>query len=441
MPFRNPIVAGEELIIPGIRSQDWEEAQSGWRVGRDGSAQFNSLHILNNLNATNLSAERFVVGSNGIWLPDGTEVGQRLADIDTQLQDTVYPGKFIAGGDIGTSGMPGTVNKAEETQMVLLDTGKYPAAGWYRIRVRNAKMRNRNMSFPMQCYVEFRARYTTANNGATPAMPTTSSNQVGTQTGYLHHLGSGYYTTIPYEVSFYVTQAQVDDGRRDKIALSLYFDTSDTDAYLQTASGVWNISLNYETYGPYANAGLGYPQQVVEPEPPELTNYNVTFQPLWSQPYAADSANSTTWKVNFESILQGGGGWGFHTRSLVRYDETAIRALLNGLQDAKMYFTCKVKHTYYAVGTPLSIGYHIFSDPPTTWNGSYAANPNLKQSPLLQAGDTYTFDISDWINVFANSSPSTKGITFGPQSYYTNYAYVYGATETGKPTIRITGRK
>jgi hypothetical protein len=43
MPFENPIIAGEELIRPGIRSEDFIEGTAGWRIGRDGSAEFNDL--------------------------------------------------------------------------------------------------------------------------------------------------------------------------------------------------------------------------------------------------------------------------------------------------------------------------------------------------------------------------------------------------------------
>jgi hypothetical protein len=82
MQFRNPIVAGEELAITAIRSEDYTEGEEGWRVARDGSAQFRNLSTLGDFGATgNISADAFFTGPSGLWLPDGTEVGARLATL------------------------------------------------------------------------------------------------------------------------------------------------------------------------------------------------------------------------------------------------------------------------------------------------------------------------------------------------------------------------
>lgn len=40
MAFRNSILAGEELVRSGIRSENYVAGVSGWRIGRDGSAEF-----------------------------------------------------------------------------------------------------------------------------------------------------------------------------------------------------------------------------------------------------------------------------------------------------------------------------------------------------------------------------------------------------------------
>lgn len=45
MPFTNPIVAGEDLVRPSIRSPDYIPGVSGWTINRDGSAEFNNINI------------------------------------------------------------------------------------------------------------------------------------------------------------------------------------------------------------------------------------------------------------------------------------------------------------------------------------------------------------------------------------------------------------
>ena len=42
MPFSNPIVGGEVLVIPSIKSPNYVAGSSGWRIARDGSVEFNN---------------------------------------------------------------------------------------------------------------------------------------------------------------------------------------------------------------------------------------------------------------------------------------------------------------------------------------------------------------------------------------------------------------
>lgn len=441
MPFRNPIVAGEELIIPGIRSKDWVEAESGWRVGRDGSAQFNNMHILGNLGADILTADRFNVGDSGIWLPDGTEIGDRLNTIESNLYNKISPG-FVMGGQINSTGLPTgspELPRLTEVPTVILSTGEYKAAGWYAVSLKQCKVRAQSIGTG-NAYIEYAVKYTTATGGANPVNPNTSSPTIGDIA--VQELKTTYWQYYETDIHFYVSDADVLARRKDKCLLTFKFVSQDATGYGDFAGNAdWFVSLRYVGAGVNPKIGLDYANVTPVPPPEPETDYNVTFQPQWSQSYGANSADTSTFKVNFASCLQGGGYYGYHCRSLVGYNWAAIDSLLTGLNNAKMYLTYKVKHTYYSAGTPISIGYHTFTSAPDTWNGTDSATANLKVSELLQAGDSKTVDITDWIPRFRDDSPVKKGITFGPKSGYVNYAYIYGATETGKPTIRITGRK
>ncbi len=68
MPFENPIVAGEELIRSGLKSRDYAASETGngkgWRIGRDGSADFNNIQTRGE--ATGASATYDYISSSNL---------------------------------------------------------------------------------------------------------------------------------------------------------------------------------------------------------------------------------------------------------------------------------------------------------------------------------------------------------------------------------------
>lgn len=50
MAFTNPIVQGEQLVRDGFKSSNYVQGTSGWRIARDGSAEYDSLTVRKNLN-------------------------------------------------------------------------------------------------------------------------------------------------------------------------------------------------------------------------------------------------------------------------------------------------------------------------------------------------------------------------------------------------------
>ena len=78
MPFENPIIAGEELIRPGIRSEDYKEGETGWRVGRDGSAEFSDLVTRGSTTGDAAQFESLTIGGNDLeealaTIPEGLQ--------------------------------------------------------------------------------------------------------------------------------------------------------------------------------------------------------------------------------------------------------------------------------------------------------------------------------------------------------------------------------
>jgi len=133
MTFSNPIVAGQNLVIPGIQSPNYTAGVSGWRIARDGTVEFNSgvfrgsiqigtspgQHaILANpatgdpIDVYNASNQLdFSVDANGIMSSiDPTN------NIDAQIQSAglafhVPRGTLAGGAGAGASGVVGTTRQ------------------------------------------------------------------------------------------------------------------------------------------------------------------------------------------------------------------------------------------------------------------------------------------------------------------------------------------
>lgn len=66
MAFRNSILAGEELIRSGIRSPDFTTGVTGWRIARDGSAEFNDVTVRGSLRSVDSITPRETFIDHGI---------------------------------------------------------------------------------------------------------------------------------------------------------------------------------------------------------------------------------------------------------------------------------------------------------------------------------------------------------------------------------------
>jgi hypothetical protein len=67
LPFPAPIVSGQNLVIPGIQSPNFVTGVSGWRINRDGSAEFNNLEIRGTF-----MGSQYIANVNGIFFYNGT---------------------------------------------------------------------------------------------------------------------------------------------------------------------------------------------------------------------------------------------------------------------------------------------------------------------------------------------------------------------------------
>lgn len=63
MPFSNPIVGGQFLVIPSIESAGYVAGSSGWRIARDGSVEFNSGTFRGSVEIGNPSGQHAILAN------------------------------------------------------------------------------------------------------------------------------------------------------------------------------------------------------------------------------------------------------------------------------------------------------------------------------------------------------------------------------------------
>lgn len=72
MAFTDPIVAGDELVRAAINSSNYVSGVDGWRIARNGAAEFDSLAIRDNLNTNTITLDGVDLNTRLLDLPRGT---------------------------------------------------------------------------------------------------------------------------------------------------------------------------------------------------------------------------------------------------------------------------------------------------------------------------------------------------------------------------------
>jgi hypothetical protein len=93
MPFRDEITSGESLNRTGIKSPNYVAGSAGWRVGKDGSAEFNSLTSRGTFTTGVAPAPRVIIS---------TKTGVGLAPSYGQIEMLSAAAAETAGGKLFT---------------------------------------------------------------------------------------------------------------------------------------------------------------------------------------------------------------------------------------------------------------------------------------------------------------------------------------------------
>lgn len=99
MPFTNPIVGGQTLVIPGVQSLNYVQNVSGWRISRDGSAEFIGVSISGSLTVGNPTGNRVYLKPG----PNSFGFGQATLQLFSGSPYETAPGEIFANKDTDTS--------------------------------------------------------------------------------------------------------------------------------------------------------------------------------------------------------------------------------------------------------------------------------------------------------------------------------------------------
>lgn len=410
MAFQNPIVAREDLVVPAIRSRNYRDGLEGWRFGRDGNSQVDSLQVVNDMGATLVTADEDIIVA------------------DNSLTDMLArrPVGMLAYGQI-VSATPTANIAATEAVMFRMSFGPVTTESFYMIAFSVFLVR----TVPGDAY-QIRIRYNSGSTGATTANPT--------MPGGLVRIPGG--TTGSFTVFYTFPFAAAVASDRINIALTLQqiagtgtasftMNTTDTGAIIFVMDG----GLRDDVGGGIAQ--ISKSAGVADTDP--VATYTRRYYGTWSRSFDGDS--STTWDDSdfcYQGYYSTDRG---NTRSLCGFNYSDIMADLAGASILSCYLTFKCVHAYYNAGLIAEIGTHDYTAKPGTWDGSRVDERRIAVADVT-AGETVTRSLGTGIGGEFKSGTS-KGIAFGPPTTNSRdyYGYFYGATQVGQPYLTIKFRK
>jgi hypothetical protein len=138
MSFGNPVVGQEELIRDAIRSTNYVQGVSGWRIARDGSAEFNTGTFRSDLQVTDPDGSYVLVSTLGshagitIRPPDDADQEWNPAQIYASLSDfsgggpgNLSPSLFLQGPSQNNADTPDPAVVSQVPTIELLGPTKY----------------------------------------------------------------------------------------------------------------------------------------------------------------------------------------------------------------------------------------------------------------------------------------------------------------------------
>ena len=119
MPFQNEIAGGQGTITrPGLQSEDYVPGVSGWRIFRNGNAEFNDGTFRGTVTASTFEGTEFIISPDGAFFYDGTPaLNNLIASIAPQPGTDSFGNDYLNGiCSYDTDGNTGTVGYIQIVQ-------------------------------------------------------------------------------------------------------------------------------------------------------------------------------------------------------------------------------------------------------------------------------------------------------------------------------------
>lgn len=393
MAFTNPILAGEELVRSGIKSGDYESGLDGWRITRDGGAEFNTLSARETIGATD-----FVVAGDSL----------------TSLLSRKNEGLISYHSRNTTSN---TVANAVEQPVSKLNW-TVPANRMVRYEMVGGVYTNG----PAHAHVSIFVRYELGVGVAAPE-PTLAS-PVLRQAGVFIP-GGGYVTS--FKIAFYQYET-VETNMKTMVTFTQNMPGGQTCAMY--GSNNWPAEVSVSDIG--------------DQFPSNGVNYNggggvaTTFRSFDILPYASRSykGNGAALPYDNQYMMQGDIGIDGNRRSWAWFDanSTAGGNGLGSLNDMVGatdvdYFEIRLNypHWYYSTGGNAWLGHHNSNVVTATEQGGGAPQEKMQSWPAR--------NYAQWVDLRGTGietgarAGTMEGIILGntPSSSLIDYGYAFGA--------------
>lgn len=388
MPFNNPILAGEELIRSAIRSEDFVTDVSGWRISRDGSAEFNSLSIRDTIAAPDI-----ILSGESVR----TSLGHKSNGLISYHART-------------TSST--TVNNGVEQPVIKLNYTA-PAGRMVKYELVGGLYTNGANPAHFSVYI----RYT--SDGSEPTL----SSPVIRQTGVFVP-GGGLVTG--FKLSFYQFEP---NGLNMKTLVSFIQNNPGGQTNAMFGLSTWPIEVSV------TDIGDAFPSNGADYDGGSGTA--PTFRSFDIQPYASRSYTGSGTHLPYDNqyMMQGDIGIDGNRRSWMWFDANSTSGgnglgSLNDMQGASSvdYFEVYLyyPHWYFSTGGNCWIGHH-----------NVVTVSNTEQSGV--AKEVLDFwpgrNIGKWVNLKGSSietaaiAGTIEGLILGNtgSSSRTDYGYAFGA--------------
>lgn len=389
MPFENPLVAGEELIRPGIRSADYEEAVSGWRVARDGSSEFSNQVVRGTQTTDKLIASEATIR--------GLTIEQYL---DQRSKGKIARGQ-LAGADIPNIGA---------TNYGLFEVGVELELG---------------RSWDFECSIwthptesaqhEIYARITYTTDGSSPTV--NSTELVNMPLGLNE---SGVFWSGGFTLS--INTSEQFNGIADGSVIRFLLQA-------RAGSGLITVKSGLRTHLSINDMGLGVAISSVNNAGGGALVSKVKYDKTWwftsVQSYRQDGQKSVATGNNTRGYQGDGdavGNPGGNHIGFFFFDSAAIRGALAGSTILESYIYLDNMHSYLNSGLMCRIGTHNHDPTPATvgvnrfenrWNYSVA-----------KGGDIWTPNLGPALgNEIRDAAYRGVTVGYGPVNDTTYYGY------------------